>query len=656
LATAAALSYAGAGGTDAATMADLELGQAMTDMANSGGGEFTGAYTTPVDSPVSGQPNLTVDNLYASDLGGLDTPVQPYDATPSVSRDFDFIEPTADQGTYQMGQGTSLSEDAVTNRLNKFYTEANPDNAGILSNTQSNLTPGGADANLRALDSNPLIPIGGAGIGGIELGSTGSILGSGQGLGQQTLSDVTPSGLKGLTLNELNSTDPKYYKDKSLIDKAYDAVKSLDKTDLALIGIGASALGGAGGSSGETTEEAAPAKKVYTSGAGQAIDPEYMLQRRINAGNVYSDAAGYKPLDYAEGGEVEHFAGGGLSNLLTRITQPIEKAILRPLGNAAPFLKDLAPYAGMAAGAMMGNPMMAAGIGGIASGFGKPGGFDMKRALMGGIAAYGMSNLAGGLEAAGGVGPTLPTSDLVTAYPGTLGENIPSAASNLVKEPSNMFSTRDPAAMQRGIGNLLQNSNTPAYKDAMTAFKGNVNLYNTGVPLVMGTTGMMGVDESNAMKQEYDKALGDSQEASRKYAARIAAGKKRAEQAMNENPYMFAMGGAIDDEYGGDDMNTVNGNMQNGFMGYAEGGVPRFLSGGGDGMSDSIKAKIEGTQEARLADGEFVIPADVVSHLGNGSSKAGAKQLYDMMDRVRKARTGNPKQGREIKPTKLMPV
>jgi hypothetical protein len=90
--------------------------------------------------------------------------------------------------------------------------------------------------------------------------------------------------------------------------------------------------------------------------------------------------------------------------------------------------------------------------------------------------------------------------------------------------------------------------------------------------------------------------------------------------------------------------------------GYAEGGLPRFLSGGGDGMSDSIRANIEGSQEARLADGEFVIPADVVSHLGNGSSKAGAKQLYAMMDRVRKARTGNPKQGRQIKPTKFMPV
>jgi hypothetical protein len=88
---------------------------------------------------------------------------------------------------------------------------------------------------------------------------------------------------------------------------------------------------------------------------------------------------------------------------------------------------------------------------------------------------------------------------------------------------------------------------------------------------------------------------------------------------------------------------------------YAAGGMaPRFLSGGGDGMSDSIKANIGGTQEARLADGEFVIPADVVSHLGNGSSKAGAKQLYSMMDKVRTARTGRKSQGKQINPRKYM--
>jgi hypothetical protein len=94
---------------------------------------------------------------------------------------------------------------------------------------------------------------------------------------------------------------------------------------------------------------------------------------------------------------------------------------------------------------------------------------------------------------------------------------------------------------------------------------------------------------------------------------------------------------------------------QYGIVKMAAGGMaPRFLSGGGDGMSDSIPANIGGKQEARLADGEFVIPADVVSHLGNGSSKAGAKQLYSMMDKVRTARTGRKSQGKQINPRKFL--
>ena len=83
---------------------------------------------------------------------------------------------------------------------------------------------------------------------------------------------------------------------------------------------------------------------------------------------------------------------------------------------------------------------------------------------------------------------------------------------------------------------------------------------------------------------------------------------------------------------------------------------PRMLSGGGDGMSDSIPATIDGTQPARLADGEFVIPADVVADIGNGSSSAGAKRLYGMMDRVRTARHGTTKQPPEIKMNRLMPA
>jgi hypothetical protein len=80
-----------------------------------------------------------------------------------------------------------------------------------------------------------------------------------------------------------------------------------------------------------------------------------------------------------------------------------------------------------------------------------------------------------------------------------------------------------------------------------------------------------------------------------------------------------------------------------------------YLQGSTDGMADKIPGTIDGIQPARLAHGEFVIPADVVSHLGNGNSDAGAKQLYKMMDRIRMARTGTKDQGKKINPNKFMP-
>lgn len=85
------------------------------------------------------------------------------------------------------------------------------------------------------------------------------------------------------------------------------------------------------------------------------------------------------------------------------------------------------------------------------------------------------------------------------------------------------------------------------------------------------------------------------------------------------------------------------------------GGVPRYLNTPHDGMADGIGALIDGEQQAALSGGEFVIPADVVSHIGNGNSNAGAKQLYQMMDRIRAARTGTTQQGREINPNRFLP-
>ena len=80
-------------------------------------------------------------------------------------------------------------------------------------------------------------------------------------------------------------------------------------------------------------------------------------------------------------------------------------------------------------------------------------------------------------------------------------------------------------------------------------------------------------------------------------------------------------------------------------MEYAEGGISeltpdagKYLNGNGDGVSDDIPATIEGEQEAALSDGEFIVPARIVSELGNGSSDAGAKKLYEMIDRIQAAR------------------
>ena len=110
-----------------------------------------------------------------------------------------------------------------------------------------------------------------------------------------------------------------------------------------------------------------------------------------------------------------------------------------------------------------------------------------------------------------------------------------------------------------------------------------------------------------------------------------------------------AEGGRVTKKY-------ASGGMYN-LGSYSDGG--RLLRGPGDGVSDNIPATIEGGQPARLADGEFVVPARIVSELGNGSTEAGARQLYAMMDRVQKARNktvGKGKVAVNSKSTKALPA
>ena len=146
---------------------------------------------------------------------------------------------------------------------------------------------------------------------------------------------------------------------------------------------------------------------------------------------------------------------------------------------------------------------------------------------------------------------------------------------------------------------------------------------------------------------------------------------ERAMQAQQSAP-VESMGGTVSG-FSNADPGGMFGGAQSGDVGFAYGGLAalagggmshlgdysdggRLLRGPGDGVSDSIPASIGNKRPARLADGEFVVSADVVSGLGNGSTEAGARKLYAMMDRVRKARTGTKKMGKTVNPDKLVPA
>jgi len=450
---------------------------------------------------------------------------------------------------------------------------------------------------------------------------------------------------------------------KDLYNAVADHISETGYPQLALEGLGIAGLAGIGplggigqklgtasllgGNSGKdkagspTKNPTAEAQKEYKYGSAGNIGNNYMLRNRINAGNVYSNATGYRPVTrMADGGEVRHFNGGGISDMLTNVFQPVEKAVVQPIGQAAPFLKDALPYAGMIAAPFIASPMAAAGVGALASGMGQ-GGFNMKRALMGGISAYGMSNIGAGVEAAGNMTPLAETEGVSKSL-----------------NANNFF--RDPEMMKQGAENLMAGGNS--YDLAAKNFATKAGLPSAAMA-IMGQSGVSAVNEGIAQKAASDQAFAQAQAAQAATDAKNTSIRERSMAAVRAHPYMYAMGGMIpnppDDQTGMPNQTPMQNFEHGGALGYAMGGYamggePKFLSGGGDGMSDSIHANIDGNQEARLADGEFVIPADVVSHLGNGSSKAGAKQLYSMMDRVRQARTGNKKQGKQINPRKLM--
>jgi hypothetical protein len=315
---------------------------------------------------------------------------------------------------------------------------------------------------------------------------------------------------------------------------------------------------------------------------------------------------------------------------------------------------------------------------------------SIKQGLMAGIGAYGGAGLGAGLAEAGAsslaeTGAVAPTP----AFQEVAGNQL------IPTEQGNLYLPNGSAQSSVNIGPNVPEEFAPFAQGAPSAVppppaapfgqsvsnvgKGIEGLGNSaGRSLVyekmpFGTLPALATTALDASQKERPSVPGyQEDEYDRRLKGYKLSPNYQAYTAPTPNPYYrptyAAIGGimnsnaphSFDDESGSDNVGMAAGGMNMasggiaGLGGYSDGG--RMLKGPGDGMSDSIPGVIGGKQPARLADGEFVVPADVVSHLGNGSTDAGAKKLYSMMDKVRQARTGKKKQAPQVDMTKYMPI
>lgn len=125
-------------------------------------------------------------------------------------------------------------------------------------------------------------------------------------------------------------------------------------------------------------------------------------------------------------------------------------------------------------------------------------------------------------------------------------------------------------------------------------------------------------------------------------------------KGMDENPEITLA--RFVSRYGEDALRDLVQRVQSGEFDQNAETTEGMVNGAGDGMDDMIPATLEGEQDVVLSDGEFIVPADVVSGLGNGSTDAGSKALYEMMDRVRELRTGKKEQPDQVPLGQMMPA
>jgi hypothetical protein len=352
--------------------------------------------------------------------------------------------------------------------------------------------------------------------------------------------------------------------------------------------------------------------------------------------------------------------------------------LFKTLAPFIPFIPGVGQFLAPAFGALgMGgfSPLLQKAItSGIVGGFtGPKGGFDLQRGLMQGITAYGLGSLQqnlGGPSTPGG--PPASTGTAVSPEFGAV-DSVGVDSAN----PSGIDlagATTPPDSVVRGTSSVGTDVFNPSGIDQAGAsitetVNPNYGTYSDTaggiqtqprVSIAPETTALGGIGEpmkTSTALLTTGLGLSSTAESDKLTSAGIAVKREKEEEDELYRRLFERSLGAVPVRSGGL-MKLAGGGMSYMEAGGTTGptGAPREVVGNGDGMSDSVPADIEGVQEARLADGEFVIPADVVADIGNGSSDAGSKKLYDMMDRVRKARHGTTEQPPEIKAERLMPA
>ena len=350
----------------------------------------------------------------------------------------------------------------------------------------------------------------------------------------------------------------------------------------------------------------------------------------------------------------------------------------------AGFLKSLLPMiAGAALTGLTGgvvNPMTAGLLvgGGTAVATG-----DVKKGLMAGLGAYGGAGIGSALASSGAQAAAAASPEVLAAQ-----QNAVTNATALGNTAPNMvpYSPEGFAEAARATTAPIDVARQTALETANTQFAAPT----TTITDRLGTMGqgVKSLGQPGGFSNFYENLANDPNTYGAKTTLAAAAAptlayamepKKREEEKTDSDPgqqYTYEANAmtAAPDPYGveqkyynsryvpkaaGGGMMASGGISDAGYNlgGYSDGG--RLLRGPGDGVSDSIPAVIGRKQPARLADGEFVVPARIVSELGNGSTEAGARKLYAMMDRIQKARgktVGRGKVAKNSRSEKYLPA